>query len=580
MKTVWLLALVLCVQLFQGSYALAAAPSSSSAIPIIDHTSIFHPVLAEQGMVSSQEAIATQVGLDVLRDGGNAVDAAVAVGFALAVTLPKAGNLGGGGFMMIHLAETGETLALDYREMAPALASEAMFLNEQGDVDKHLSRNSFQSAGVPGTVRGLTQALRDYGSQPLAKLLQPAIELAEKGFVISHDLASELKSRRSQLSRSEAGKKIFYHSDGRAFEAGERLIQKDLAWSLRQIAKHGEQAFYEGAIAKKIAQDSKRHQGLIDMRDLANYEAVMREAVKGDYRGYGVYSMPPPSSGGVHVLQMLQVLKNFDLNALGHNSADYLHVLSETMKYAYADRSKYLGDPDFATVPVAELTAPAYGLRIAKKIDMNKARPSDDIKPGSAQPFESHDTTHFSVADSQGNVVSNTYTLNFSYGSGIVIEGTGILLNNEMDDFSSKPGVPNAFGLLGGEANAIEPRKRPLSAMTPLIVLKDDKPYLVVGSPGGSKIINVVLQVVLNVLDHGMNIAEASSVPRIHHQWYPDVLNVERGISLDTLRLLRAKGYETKETRVLGSTQSILLQQGRLEGASDPRRPGALTLGY
>jgi gamma-glutamyltranspeptidase/glutathione hydrolase len=567
------------VQVFQVPQTLALSPVEA-AVPIIDHTSIFHPVLAENGMVSSQEALATQVGLDVLREGGNAVDAAVAVGFAMAVTLPKAGNLGGGGFMMIHLAESGETLALDYREMAPALASEAMFLNQQGDVDKHLSRNSFQSAGVPGTVKGLTQAHRDYGSLPLAKLIQPAIELAEKGFVISHDLAAELQSRRSQLSRSEAGKKIFYRADGSPYKAGERLIQKDLAWSLKQIAKQGEEAFYTGAIAKKIAADSKRHNGLMDMNDLAAYNAVMREAVRGEYRGYEVFSMPPPSSGGVHVLQMLQVLKNFDLKGLGHNSADYLHVLSETMKYAYADRSKYLGDPDFTDVPVGPLTSQAYGRRIADKIDMNKARPSDDIKPGSAQPFESHDTTHFSVADRHGNVVSNTYTLNFSYGSGIVIEGTGILLNNEMDDFSSKPGVPNAFGLLGGEANAIEPKKRPLSAMTPIIVLKEDKPYLVLGSPGGSKIINVVLQVILNVLDHGMNIAEASSVPRIHHQWYPDILNLERGISLDTKRLLQAKGYKTKETRVLGSTQSILLQQGRLEGSSDPRRPGALTLGY
>ncbi len=561
-------------------HVLLLCEQSLAAAPIIDHKSIFHPVVGERGMVASQEKLASQVGLDILQRGGNAVDSAVAVGFALAVTLPKAGNLGGGGFMMVHLAKTGETIALDYREMAPSAATETMFLDSKGDVDKHISRNSFRSAGVPGTVRGLVQALEKYGRLSLAEVIQPAIDLAEQGFVLSHELAAELESRRTQLSRSEAGRKIFYKADGSAYKAGERFIQQDLAWSLRQIAQKGEQAFYEGEIAEKIVRDSKRHKGLIDREDLKTYTVASRDAVRGFYRGYEVVSMPPPSSGGVHVLQMLKVLENFNLKKMGHNSADYLHALTESMKYAYADRSEYLGDPDFTQVPIKALTSGAYGKRIAKQIDFAQTRASDDIKPGSEQPFESHDTTHFSVADEEGNVVSNTYTLNFSYGSGIVIEGTGILLNNEMDDFSSKPGVPNAFGLLGGEANAIEPRKRPLSAMTPVIVLKDDKPYLVLGSPGGSKIITVVLQVILNVLDHDMNIAEASSVPRIHHQWYPDILNIEKGVSPDTIHLLKNKGHKTRDTRVLGSTQSIMLKAGKMYGSSDPRRPGAITLGY
>ncbi len=554
--------------------------SSHATVPIIDHKSIFHPVVGRQGMVASQEALASQVGLEILAKGGNAVDAAVGVGFALAVTLPKAGNLGGGGFMLVHLAESGKTLALDYREMAPGRAGKDMFLDSKGDVDPHLSRNTFQSAGVPGTVAGLIHALEEYGTLSIKDVVAPAIKLADEGFVISHELAAELESRRKQLSRSEAGRKIFFKPDGSAFKAGERLIQKDLAWSLKMIAKNGEDAFYRGSIADKFVADSKRHKGLIDADDLNNYHVAERKPVTGEYRGMTVVSMPPPSSGGVHVQQMLNVLKNYDLKKMGHNSADYLHVLAESMKYAYADRSEYLGDTDFVDVPIKELVSAPYTQKIAAKISLARARPSDEIKPGSEQPFESHDTTHYSVADKHGNVVSNTYTLNFSYGSGIVIEGTGILLNNEMDDFSAKPGVPNAFGLLGGEANAIEPRKRPLSAMTPVIVLKEDKPFLVLGSPGGSKIINVVLQVILNVIDHGMNIAEASSVPRIHHQWFPDVLNVERGISLDTLRLLEQKGHKIHTTRVLGSTQSILLNDEKMYGSSDPRRPGALTVSY
>ncbi|GAA6170287.1 gamma-glutamyltransferase [Sessilibacter corallicola] len=554
--------------------------SWSEPAAIIDHQSIFHPVVGQKGMVSSQEALATEVGLDILRQGGNAVDSAVAVGFALAVTLPKAGNLGGGGFMLLHLAEEQKTIAIDYREMAPLAASRDMFIASDGNVNTDLARKSFRSAGVPGTVAGLLHALGKYGTMTPAEVIAPAIKLADQGFVLSHELADELKSRRNQLSRSKAGKAIFFKADGSAYKAGERFVQKDLAWSLKQIAKQGSKAFYEGAIAKKIVKDSQRNGGIITKEDMANYVVKEREPVRSNYRNVEVVSMPPPSSGGIHVIQMLNILENYDLAAMGHNSSDYLHVLAESMKYAYADRSEYLGDPDFVDVPLTLLSDKAYGKRLAERINPNQARPSDEIKPGADIPYESHDTTHYSIADSHGNVVSNTYTLNFSYGSGIVVAGAGFLLNNEMDDFSAKPGSPNAFGLLGGSANAIEARKRPLSSMTPTLVFKDGHPYLVVGSPGGSKIINVVLQQILNVVDHGMNIAEASSVPRIHHQWYPDVLNVERGISPDTLKLLEHKGHALEQTRVLGSTQSIMIDNNLLYGASDPRRPGAKTLAH
>lgn len=531
-------------------------------------------------MVSSQEALATKIGLDILKKGGNAVDSAVAVGFALAVTLPKAGNIGGGGFMMVHLANKNKTIAIDYREMAPAQAHRDMFLDEDGLVDNKLARASFRSAGIPGTVAGLLHALDRYGSMSRKEVMEPAIKLAEEGFILSHELANELEARRSQLSRSEAGKHKFYKKTGEAYKTGELFKQKKLAWSLKQISKRGRKAFYQGKIAAKIVASSKQHDGLITLNDLSAYEVKEREAVQGTYRGYKIVSMPPPSSGGAHIVQMLNILENFDLTSMHHNSAAYLHVLTETMKYAYADRSEYLGDPDYVDIPLAELLSKGYAQTLAQQIDNAVTRPSDDIKPGKDLPFESADTTHYSIADSEGNVVSNTYTLNFSYGSGFVIAGTGILLNNEMDDFSAKAGAPNAFGLLGGKANAINAGKRPLSAMTPTIIFKGTKPFLIVGSPGGSKIITSVLQVILNVIDHKMNIADASSVPRIHHQWYPDVLNVELGVSIDTIKLLQQKGHSVQTSKALGATQSIVLDNDLMYGASDPRRPGAKTIGF
>lgn len=570
-----------CMLVLLFALALVCQPvRAAEQEPIIDLRSIFQPVVGRSGMVASQEALASEVGLEILRQGGNAVDAAVATGFALAVTLPKAGNIGGGGFMLVYLADKGESIAIDYREMAPRKAHRDMFLDANGDVDKNLSRYSRHAAGVPGTVHGLLSALEKYGTMNREQVMAPAIRLAEEGYPISHAFARELRKRRKQLSRSEAGEAIFFKANGDNFEAGELLVQKDLARSLKQVAKGGIDAFYRGDIAQLFERDSRANGGLIDREDMAAYRSVERPVVRGEYRGYEIVSMPPPSSGGVHVVQMLNVLEQYDLKAMGHNSADYLHLLTETMKRAYADRSEYLGDPDFADVPIKALTADSYAKRIAAAIDPQKATPSTDIKPGLDAPAESHDTTHFSVVDRWGNAVANTYTLNFSYGSGIVVAGTGILLNNEMDDFSSKPGTPNAFGLLGGEANAIAAGKRPLSSMTPTIVLEDGKPRLVVGSPGGSRIITVVLQMILNVIDHGMNVAEAMSVPRVHHQWFPDKLFIEKGISADTRKILEAKGQTVADSRVLGSVQAIEVIDGLIYGKSDPRRPGAMTVAY
>ncbi len=562
--------------------ALLAAPVVVAAqqAAIISQRDIFHPVVGSHGMVASQEERATRVGVEILESGGNAVDAAVAVGFTLAVTLPRAGNLGGGGFMIIHSADKGETIALDYREMAPAAATKDMYLNAEGNVDNKKSRFSYHSVGVPGTVAGLALAQERYGSLPLAKVLEPAIRLAEDGMVVSADLAQSLKKRRKRLEAWPETMKIFFKPDGSPYQAGERLVQKDLAGSLKQIAEHGAKAFYEGAIAENIAADMKARGGPITLDDLKAYKPVVREPVRGSYRGYEIASMPPPSSGGVHLVQILNILEGYPIGYLGHNGAETIHLMAEAMKLAYADRGKYLGDPDFADIPVKGLTSEAYAASLRAKIDRNRAKPADEIAPGDPMPFESNETTQFSVMDAAGNVVSNTYTINFSYGTGIVAAGTGILLNNEMDDFSSKPGVPNAYGLIGGAANAIEPRKRPLSSMTPTIVFKDGQPFLATGSPGGSRIITTTLQLILNMIDHDMNVAAATAAPRVHHQWLPDELRVEVGLSPDTVSLLAAKGQNVVIKNAMGSTQSVMRTDSGFYGASDPRRPGALTLGY
>ena len=542
--------------------------------PIIRYDNIHHPVLGRHGMVATQHSLASQVGADLLQQGGNAVDAAVGVGFALAVVLPRAGNLGGGGFMLLHLAKENQTIALDYREMAPAAAYRDMYLDQHGRVDKNKARFSHAAAGVPGTVAGLLHAHRKYGKLSLAKVMGPALALAEQGFPITHDLADKL-THYSHVRKNPAARQAYYKADGSPYRAGEILRQPDLAWSLKQIMSHGQSAFYQGAIADRIVAEMKAHNGLITHQDLAQYRVVERAPVKGVYRGYEIASMPPPSSGGVHLVQMLNTLANFPITEMGYGSSRAIHTMTEAMKWAYADRSQYLGDPDFVEVPVAALISKAYAAKIADKIDPDQAVPSSQIKPGLKLPAESRDTTHYSIMDADGNAVANTYTLNFSFGSGIMVPGTGILLNNEMDDFAAKPGTPNAFGLLGGDANKIEPGKRPLSSMTPTLVFKDGKPYMATGSPGGSLIITSTLQVISNVVDHGMNIASAVSSPRFHHQWQPDKLFMEPGFSPDTQALLRAKGQQIKSANSMGSAQSIIWQNGIFYGAADPRRPDA-----
>ncbi|WP_373875674.1 gamma-glutamyltransferase [Budvicia aquatica] len=541
---------------------------------------IFHPVYAKNGMVASVNSIATRVGVDVLERGGNAVDAAVAVGYVLAVTHPQAGNIGGGGFMLLRTKD-GKTTAIDFREMAPSKASRDMFLDEKGNADSKKSLTSHLASGVPGTVAGFAMATEKYGTMPMSDLIQPALALAKDGFPVNQTLADDLvQYGREVLLNNDHSRAIFFKSGDVPWSKGEILIQTDLAASLDLIAKQGVDAFYKGPIADQIANEMEKNGGLITKADLAAYKAVERQPVSGTYRGYEVYSMPAPSSGGIHIIQILNILENFDLKSMGQNSADAIHVMSEAMKFAYADRSEYLGDPDFVTVPVGALTSKEYAKSLAAKIDMNKARPSSEIRPGKLAPYESDQTTHYSVVDSQGNAVAVTYTLNTNFGSGIVAGSSGILLNNQMDDFSAKPGVPNVYGLIGGEANAVQAGKRPLSSMSPTIVTKDGQVFLVTGSPGGSRIITTVLQIVLNTLEFNMNIAEATNAPRIHHQWLPEEIRIEKGISPDTIRLLEKKGHKVSVKPTMGSTQSIVVTPEGLFGAADPRTKDALAAGY
>ena len=561
---------------------LPAASTFAQAVdvPVVRYDGRFHPILSASGMVAAQNSLAAEVGAQVLADGGTAVDAAVAVGFSLAVTLPRAGNLGGGGFMLIHDAETDQTIAIDYREMAPPAATRDMFLDDDGNADPAKSRFSHLAAGIPGTVAGLHLAHQKYGRLPWKRLLQPAIDLARGGMLVSYDLAGLLKARQSRMCRNEATCGYFYKAGGEPYEPGERLIQADLADSLQAIADDGPDAFYRGAIAAKIAADMRAGGGLIDAAALTTYKPVIREPLRGTYHGYEIVTMPPTSSGGVHILQMLNVLEHFPLTAMGAGSADSVHLLAEVMRLAYADRSKHLGDPDFYPVPVDWLTSKKYAEQLADTIDMKKARPSSEVAAGVAPLPESEDTTHFSIMDRDGNVVANTYTLNLSFGSAIAVKGAGFLLNNEMDDFVSKPGVPNAFGLLGGTANAVESGKRPLSSMTPTIVFSDGKPWFATGSPGGSRIITTVLQMLVNVIDHGMNVAGAAAAPRMHHQWYPDQLQLETGFSPDTIEILQGRGHNVSANlRSMGSLQTVELKDGVFRGASDPRRPNSGSFG-
>ncbi|KTS33700.1 gamma-glutamyltransferase [Pantoea dispersa] len=571
-------ALLMSFTVVQGAQA---APASAPPVSYGVDSDTFHPVKAQHGMVASVDAMATRVGVDILKQGGNAVDAAIAVGFALAVTHPQAGNLGGGGFMLLRTA-AGRTTAIDFREMAPARASRDMFLDKQGNADSKLSLTSHLASGTPGTVAGFALAAQKYGTLPLSTLLAPAIKLARDGIIVNDALADDLATYgKENLINHDNSRAIFYKADGQPYQKGDRLVQKNLAHSLQLIAQQGPDAFYKGKIADEIAAEMAQHGGLIGKADLAAYRAVERKPVSGSYRGYEVFSMPPPSSGGIHIVQILNILENFDLAKWGFGSADAMQVMAEAEKYAYADRSEYLGDPDFVKVPQQALTSKAYAKTLAQQIDVNKARPSADIKPGKLAPYESNQTTHFSVVDKDGNAVAVTYTLNTYFGSGVVAGNSGILMNNEMDDFSAKPGTPNVYGLVGGEANAIQPAKRPLSSMSPTIVAKDGKTWLVTGSPGGSRIITTVLQMVVNSIDFGMNVAEATNAPRFHHQWLPDQLRVEKGFSPDTLRLLEAKGQHVKVLPAMGSTQSIMIgPDGMRYGASDPRSMDDLSAGY
>ena len=563
------------------SVPLASNANTSTLIPIIDYKERFLPVIARSGMVVGPEQLAAEVGAQILRQGGNAIDAAVATGFALAVTYPRAGNLAGGGFMLIHLADDDRETLIDYRETAPAAASRDMFLDDEGKLDKQREYFSLQSAGVPGTVAGMLYALEKYGTLTREQALAPAIALARDGIPVSYSLFFEISASAQNLRKNPAAERQFFQPDGSAYAVGDIWRQPDLAWTLSEISEEGINGFYAGEVAQLITTEMESGGGLITAQDLADYRVVERQPVRGTYKDFEIVSTPPPSSGGVHIVQMLNILEGYDLQAMGHNSAAYVHHLTESMKLAYADRSLYLADPDFVDVPVTQLIDKAYAEQQRQRIDSNVATPSVDIAPGQLLGSESTETTHYSVADRFGNVVSNTYTLNFSFGSNIVVPGTGMLLNNEMADFASSPGSANAFGLVQGEANKIEPGKRPLSSMSPTIVFRAGEPWLATGSPGGSVIISTVLQTTLNAMVFDMNIATAAAEPRMHHQWMPDVLKMEEGFSLDTVRLLQAMGQNVDmASRTTGRTNSIMLDEGWLYGSSDTRRPGGWVAGY
>jgi gamma-glutamyltranspeptidase/glutathione hydrolase len=570
----------ICVALFVA-FGAACVARADNAPPIIEGQARVLPVLARNGMVVAQEGKAARIGVDILERGGNAVDAAVATAFALAVTLPRAGNLGGGGFMLIRLAKEQKTIALDYRETAPAATTPEVFLNPQGLADPSKSRDSGLAVGVPGTVAGLAHAHEHYGSGrlALADLIAPAIAMARDGIIVEDDLADSLP-RTTRLRRYASSRAIFLRPDGSNFERGDRLVQRDLAGTLEAIARDGPRAFYEGSTAENIAKAVRNEGGRMNVADLAGYKPAERQPLSGTYRGHEILAMPPPSSGGVHLIELLNVLEGFDLAATGAGSADTIQIEAEAMKIAFADRAEYLGDPAFTSVPVASLISKKYAAELRKGISVDRARPAADVRRVAPAPPEGDQTTHFSVVDKDGNAVANTYTLNFSYGLGLVADGTGVLLNNELDDFAARPDAPNAFGLVGGAANAPAPGKRPLSSMSPTIVLKGGKVELVTGSPGGPRIITTVLGMLLDVIDFGMNIAEATDAPRVHHQWRPDELRVERGLSPDTLRLLRAKGQNVIEGSAMGSTATIAIRDGWIMGAADTRQRGTLAVGY
>jgi gamma-glutamyltranspeptidase/glutathione hydrolase len=536
--------------------------------------------LAPHGMVVSESDLASEIGAQVLRDGGNAVDAAVATAFALAVTLPQAGNIGGGGFM-IYRPHEGDPVAVDFREMAPAAAHPRMWLDENGEYDRARHKESHAAAGVPGTVAGLHLAWKEFGSLPWRRLLQPAVRLAGEGFVVSDGLAESLEGALEKMRPYPASIAQFT-KDGKPYRRGDRLRQKELARSLARIAGNGPAGFYEGRTAELIVAEMQAGGGIMTLEDLAAYRAELREPVRGSYRGYEIIGMPPPSSGGTAVVQMLNILEAYDLAEAGAGSARNLHLMAESMRRAFADRARYLGDPDFnPEMPIARLTSKPYAEELRAGIDPQRASVSS---PDSfSWPAESPETTHFSVVDAERNAVSLTYTLEQSYGAGIVVTGAGFLLNNEMGDFNPAPGMTTERGHIGTEPNLAEPRKRMLSSMSPTVVARDGKLFMVTGSPGGRTIINTVLQTILNVVDHDMNAQEAVDAGRIHHQWLPDRLMYERqGFSPDTLALLSGWGHELDERARQGYAQVIVVNHddGRLEGGVDRRAPDGAAAGH
>ena len=533
-----------------------------------------NPEYGQNGMVVSTSYQASQAGIEILKKGGNAIDAAVAVGFALAVTSSGNGNIGGGGFLVAAFSD-GTSISLDHREKAPLNAHSNMFLNDSGSVIPGMSLFSRASSGVPGTVDGLIRALEDHGSGKISlrEVLNPAIHLAERGFKLSYFEANRLNAYKDFFKRNKAASKIFIRIDGKPWEKGQKLIQKDLAKTLKRIARYGRDGFYSGPVAQLIVEEMKRGNGLITKEDLINYESRYRDPVLGTYKGHDIISMGPPSSGGALLINMLNMLENYPMDTLGFNSSNYIHLMTEVQRRAYADRAEHMGDPDFWDVPISMLTSKSYAKKRIKNIDLNKATLSNTISASKREIYESTETTHYSVVDRWGNAVSVTTTINLNYGNGCVVDGAGFFLNNEMDDFSSKPGIPNAFGLIGNEANSVEPNKRPLSSMTPTIVLKDNKPFLVIGSPGGSTIITTALQTILNVVDHGMDIKEAVCAPRFHSQWLPDVVQYEpKSLIKDIKKALEKKGHKlVKRGGYIGEANGIMILEQGYFGGGDCR---------
>ena len=531
------------------------------------------PIFAENGMVVSTSKQASEIGIRILKQGGNAIDAACAVGFALAVTSSSNGNIGGGGFMVTYLAD-GTVFTLDYREKAPAAAYRDMFLDDNRNVIKDMSLKTRASSGVPGSVDGLLKAWSKYGSGniSLRELLYPSISLAERGFKLSVYEAQTLNTFKELFSNNEAAAKIFIRSDNRDWKSGDRLVQKDLGKTLKRIARYGRNGFYSGITADLIISEMDKGAGYITYEDLRQYESKFREPVAGTFNQYEIISMGPPSSGGTILIEMLNMLELFPLNDFIWNSSNYIHLLTEVQRRAYADRAEHLGDADFWNSPTNMLLKKSYAKNRIKDFSPKKASPSKQILPGDPYAFESSETTHYSIIDKYGNAVSVTTTINLAYGSGIVVDGAGFFLNNEMDDFSSKPGVPNSFGLVGNEANSIEPGKRPLSSMTPTIVLKNKKPFLILGSPGGSRIITSVLQALLNITIHNMSLKEAVSLPRVHSQWLPDAVYFEENsLNDDVKELLIDNGHTILPFSYIGNVNAILINENGYTGYGDPR---------